>query len=593
MIAWLLDTLVYTGLLIAAVLLVRRPVSRWCGPQIAYSLWALPFLRFIMPPITLPASMAPHLPQAASQPGMMLLADAGTAFARPSAPAGSMLVAVLLAVWLGGAVMVLTLRLRDYVRMRRDLLAEARPVGESGKVRLVETPAVTSPVAFGVANKVVALPLRFMACHDRDARDLAIAHELAHHRGHDLLANLAAQPVLALHWFNPLAWWGWRAMRRDQEAACDARVVAGRDRDQRAAYAQVIASFAAGPSLALAAPMACPMLGEKSIIHRLRSLTIDDVSASRRRIGIAAICTTALALPFTASISYARADGPVSPSVPDVGATMKAPSVPSAPMIRQKATRPAPKARHLKKVSSAPAVAHPRDRSTHSKPKAITRIDFTRQISPATADGLDSGVAGLQGPNGGVAMTATNPARRIAASFDAAADCAAGGPALSQRTLGDGRKLTIFCKQTVMPDVLQSLQKASAEIARNSALDPRSRQAILAGLQVGISQLEGQLARMSGSIAPGRAMRVEATYGPFPISTMHSIHAVGQVDSGKRLISRANAAAGWHLAPLTISITAMSPLDTAKAEARAPVANPAASSARRGRHSVLPVAELS
>ena len=37
-------------------------------------------------------------------------------------------------------------------------------------------------------------------------RELAIAHELAHHRGRDLLANMLAQAVLALHWFNPLAW---------------------------------------------------------------------------------------------------------------------------------------------------------------------------------------------------------------------------------------------------------------------------------------------------------------------------------------------------------------------------------------------------
>ena len=161
-----------------------------------------------------------------------------------------------------------------------------------------------------------------MALLDCRARDMAIAHELEHHRGHDLLANIAAQPLLALHWFNPLAWWGWRAMRRDQEAACDARVVAGRARSERAAYAEVIAGFAAGEHLALAAPMAngmasgmasgmatamaCPVLGEKSIIHRLRSLTLTDISTRRRRIGIAAITTTALALPLTASITYAQ-----------------------------------------------------------------------------------------------------------------------------------------------------------------------------------------------------------------------------------------------------------------------------------------------
>ena len=39
--------------------------------------------------------------------------------------------------------------------MREELLAGSRPVGEAGKVRLVETPALAAPVAFGVFDKVV------------------------------------------------------------------------------------------------------------------------------------------------------------------------------------------------------------------------------------------------------------------------------------------------------------------------------------------------------------------------------------------------------------------------------------------------------
>ena len=38
-------------------------------------------------------------------------------------------------------------------------------------------------------------------------------------------------------------------MRRDQEAACDARAMAGQDARTRAAYARVIACFAAGERL--------------------------------------------------------------------------------------------------------------------------------------------------------------------------------------------------------------------------------------------------------------------------------------------------------------------------------------------------------
>ena len=60
MTGWLLDTLLYTGLLIGLVLALRRPAGKWFGPQLAYTLWALPFLRLLLPPIVLPASLAPE-----------------------------------------------------------------------------------------------------------------------------------------------------------------------------------------------------------------------------------------------------------------------------------------------------------------------------------------------------------------------------------------------------------------------------------------------------------------------------------------------------------------------------------------------------
>jgi bla regulator protein blaR1 len=328
MIQWLYDTFVWTGALIALVLVLRRPVARHFGPQVAYALWALPLARFVLPPVVLPASLAP-----AGGP------VAGSAVPVNGALAGTdWLTATVPALWLGGALLLLAFRARDYVRMRRELLADARPMGEAGSVRLVETPAVASPVAFGVRDKVVALPRGFMVQPDLAARDLAIAHELAHHRGRDLLANLAAQPLLALHWFNPIAWIGWRAMRSDQEAACDARVMAGRQRSERATYAHVIAGFALGPRLALAAPMACPVLGEKSIIHRLQSLSLADRSAARRKAGLSAIAGGALlVLPLTASISYAQPEVPVAPAEP-----LAAPAAPVPPDLPRAPARVTP-----------------------------------------------------------------------------------------------------------------------------------------------------------------------------------------------------------------------------------------------------------
>ncbi|HSJ78726.1 MAG TPA: M56 family metallopeptidase, partial [Erythrobacter sp.] len=332
--AVLLHMLAWTGVLIAAVLLLRRPVARWFGPQVAYALWLLPAARLFLPPITLPAWMAPRapLPQPAAIPVPVDAAQTWQAVVDvPAVPVeaapvagfdplgvltGLPLAETLVLVWLAGAGVFLCRRFAAYFDLRDALLAEGREVGRVrgafASVRLVETPGTPAPLAMGVIDPVIALPPGFMALHDRQARDLALAHELAHHRGGDLLVNVLVQPLFALHWFNPLGRYGWLALRRDQEAACDARVMARRDAQDRAAYAALIARYAGTPvaagNAALTAPMACPVLGEKSIIHRLRSLSMSHISLRRRLAGGALLGAGLLTLPLTASFSYAATD---------------------------------------------------------------------------------------------------------------------------------------------------------------------------------------------------------------------------------------------------------------------------------------------
>ncbi len=327
---WLTDTLVTTGALIALVLLIRRPVSRHFGPGMAYALWGLPLLRLFLPPLVLPAAPAP-VPVAASE--VVVVTDVAAA-AAPPALSFAWVEPLMIGLWLAGAVGFLVWRLLGYRALRAELLAKARPVGQVEDIRLVETPAAPTPLAFGLTDKVIALPPGFMAQPNRAARDLAIAHELEHHRGRDLAVNIAVQPLLALHWFNPLAWLAWRALRRDQEAACDARVVAGHDQTIRATYGALIADYARAPRVSLAASIACPVVGEASIIHRLRSLTMTDPTPARRNIGRLLLAGAALALPLTASVTYAAAQDAVAPPAPPAApAAPAAPEAPAAPKI--------------------------------------------------------------------------------------------------------------------------------------------------------------------------------------------------------------------------------------------------------------------
>ncbi|WP_454596954.1 M56 family metallopeptidase [Qipengyuania sp. SM2507] len=462
---YLLDTLMWTGALIALVLLLRRPVARHFGAQAAYALWALPLLRLAIPPITLPAWLkpaeaAPSLAEAAtSEPAPMLamnsLAQAGEIAQVSPLPAAASVPPVdwltpLLVLWLAGSGIFLARRFALYFAMRRELLEGAKPVGEVGRVRLVETPATRGPVAFGVFDKVVALPQGFMAQRDRRTRDLAIAHELAHHRGHDLLANVVVQPLFALHWFNPLGWAGWTALRRDQEAACDARVVAVRSRDERAAYADIIAGFAttagAAPRLALAAPMACAVLGDKSIIHRLRSLTMADISPRRRFAGRALLAGAALALPLTASISYAETISPEAPAVPTAPQAPTAPPAPNAPPAT-----PAPPA------PPAPPV----------EPELNIDLTIEREVETRVERELDAAEAGLEAAERHVlrtrehGMTAQERAELRADMAQLRRDLAEGGE------LRREIRLAVSQGRAAAPEVVMTCQQGQTEIVRS------------------------------------------------------------------------------------------------------------------------------
>jgi bla regulator protein blaR1 len=370
-----------------------------------------------------------------------------------------------------------------------------------------------------VLDRVIALPHGFMAWHDRTARDLALAHELAHHRGHDLLANFVAQPLFALHWFNPLGWYGWSAMRRDQEAACDARVVAGCARELRGTYASVIASFAAGPNVALAAPMACPVLGQKSVIHRLRSLTMNDISPRRRMAGRVLLALGVLALPATASITYAKTNAaqdvpapplpPAPPSVPDAPDTPVPPALPEA--VREIELAPGADGEARKVVivrreareGDKPGEAARRiiERSTHVFPS--NGKEMSEEERAKLKAELRESMKDMH-----VELDAAKEARRVAmvemrrgleGLRRVEVKCADGSPSTTL-DMRDGRRVSMPCRMQIeaqahasaQAHALTGLTEARASIAANKDMDESIRQQVLSSLDAEIARLQAE-----------------------------------------------------------------------------------------------------
>ncbi len=141
----------------------------------------------------------------------------------------------LLAVWLGGVVVLLVrlwhghrrvsaLSVRaqgDGQKVPEAVLEEcrrvARAIGCRRRVEVVQSPKVASPFLLGFRRSRLLLPSRM--CEEAYRGDLPgiLAHELAHVRYHDVAWNVGLHLVSILLWFHPLAW----QMRKAHLAACE------------------------------------------------------------------------------------------------------------------------------------------------------------------------------------------------------------------------------------------------------------------------------------------------------------------------------------------------------------------------------------
>lgn len=305
---WLVEALIASALLMAAVLVLRAPVRRAFGSQVAYGLWALPLLRLVMPPV--PASWhAAALPAVHPGHALAVIIDdrAADAVMPALAPvASSTLLTAGAIVWLSGAALFLLYHVLAHRRFCRRI--ERSVVAESavGGCRILTSRAAPGPLAYGLWRPAVALPADFAGRYAAGERALVLAHELGHHRRGDLYANWAALAVLALHWFDPLAWLAFRAFRADQELANDAGVLADRSATERHLYARALVKTARGAPLS----PACHLHTVADLKGRLKMLATSPKSRRRLASGAASVAALAVAgLALTASATGAAAIG--------------------------------------------------------------------------------------------------------------------------------------------------------------------------------------------------------------------------------------------------------------------------------------------
>jgi bla regulator protein BlaR1 len=139
--------------------------------------------------------------------------------------AGSIALVLLLAIWLGGALLVGTRWLLAW-RAADSLVRAARPApGALPDARI--TDADIEPAVARVFHPVVLLPAALLGRLSQPEIDAVLAHEREHIERNDNLKDSIHRLVEALFWFHPAVWWIGRQMLEERERACDEAVLEG------------------------------------------------------------------------------------------------------------------------------------------------------------------------------------------------------------------------------------------------------------------------------------------------------------------------------------------------------------------------------
>ncbi|MDN4501990.1 M56 family metallopeptidase [Alteromonadaceae bacterium BrNp21-10] len=151
-------------------------------------------------------------------------------------------------IWASGAAMIMLYALWSNWRMQQ------LPVKHCDKANLaITTPkslqvlsstAVSSPVLCGLLPARLILPANFNDSYSPEQQRLILQHEVVHYRRGDNLFNLFALCLLSLFWFNPLMWLAYKAFRRNQELACDDKVLKHCTVAERISYSKALVQCA-------------------------------------------------------------------------------------------------------------------------------------------------------------------------------------------------------------------------------------------------------------------------------------------------------------------------------------------------------------
>lgn len=311
--AWKSALICAAALLMVEVLRRRPAAEKSLAASLALgALLLLPLLAVAVPAINLPPSPVIGSFVAVSQATAQTVASASTD-PRPGAVSQPDWPVVVIDLYLAGAGLLLIgvfhslYRLRS-IRRRAALLTDPHWLSSLARAQermdckqgtaLLTTPELRSPISWGVLRPTIVIDDDAKGQYDN--AEAIIAHELAHVVRLDWLALMAGRLVLAIYWFNPLAWFLVRRAHQLSEESADNAVLRAKipGPDYASMLVEAMRHSSGSPLLANAvAP------NRSALARRVHQILDPAIKRDRARPAVSLVTMMAAALATTALAS--------------------------------------------------------------------------------------------------------------------------------------------------------------------------------------------------------------------------------------------------------------------------------------------------
>ena len=156
-----------------------------------------------------------------------------------------------------------------------------RGLGIKRNVSLSCSEYCKSPITMGMLFPIVVIPSWTGDEKNRNLYEDVIKHELVHIKHRDLLIKFLGIMIIAIHWFNPLAYVLYHEISNISEMYCDSIVVKGKEEKARKEYGELLLRLATKKQAADSKFIVGIIGGNSKMAFKRRILEMKEVRKNR------------------------------------------------------------------------------------------------------------------------------------------------------------------------------------------------------------------------------------------------------------------------------------------------------------------------